>query len=113
MQTQNICGELRVSAENGKAKPAANTGHCSYSDQYKLNHSIKNIGRRDCGRGEKHNMQASKKNEQIEERIDKTAPQVVCIDDFATKKRYTYGTVMVDAETLWHALSQTAKRKCF
>ena len=24
---------------------------------------------------------------------------MVCIDDFATKKRHTYGTVMVDAET--------------
>ena len=40
-----------------------------------------------------------KKSEQIGERIDKSAPKVACIDDFATKKRYTYGTVMVDAET--------------
>ena len=40
-----------------------------------------------------------KKSEQIEERIDKLAPKVVCIDDFATKKRHRYGTVMVDAQT--------------
>ena len=48
-------------AKDGKAKPTADTGHCSYSDKYKFNHSIKNVGRRDCGRREKHDMQASKK----------------------------------------------------
>ena len=75
-----------MSAENGKAQPAADPGHCLYSDKHKFNHSIKNVGRRDCGRREKHDMQASKKkSEQIEERIDKLAPKVVCIDDFATK----------------------------
>lgn len=31
--------------------------------------------------------------------IDRNGPEVVCIDDFATKKRYNYGTVMVNART--------------
>ena len=50
-----------MSAKDGKAKPAADTGHCSYGDKHKLDHSIKNVGRRDCGRREKHDMQAPKK----------------------------------------------------
>lgn len=32
-------------------------------------------------------------------KVDKDNVTAVCIDDFALKKRYSYGTVMVDLET--------------
>ena len=35
----------------------------------------------------------------MEREIDREQPNVVCIDDFAIKRRYTYGTVMVNAQT--------------
>jgi transposase len=42
-------------------------------------------------------LQSLKKKEiQI---IDKSSVTKICIDDFAMKKRYTYGTVMIDIET--------------
>ena len=31
--------------------------------------------------------------------VDKSSVTKVCVDDFAFRKRYTYGTVMVDIET--------------
>ena len=31
--------------------------------------------------------------------VDKTAIKKICVDDFAIKKRHSYGTVMVDLET--------------
>ena len=35
----------------------------------------------------------------MDREIDREQPKVVCIDDFAIKRRYTYGTVMVNAQT--------------
>ena len=35
---------------------------------------------------------------QIEKKINKSVPRVICTDDFFTRKRHTHGTVMVDAE---------------
>lgn len=31
--------------------------------------------------------------------VDKSSVKKVCVDDFAIRKRYTYGTVMVDLES--------------
>lgn len=31
--------------------------------------------------------------------VDKSSVKWVCVDDFALRKRYTYGTVMVDLES--------------
>ncbi|MEG1146926.1 MAG: transposase, partial [Bacilli bacterium] len=31
--------------------------------------------------------------------VDYSKPKIVCIDDFALKKRHTYGTILIDMES--------------
>ena len=33
--------------------------------------------------------------------VDKSSVKKICLDDFALRKRYTYGMVMVDFDTHW------------
>ena len=65
--------------------------------EYQFCCSVKDIKGRDCRGREKHHLQYLKKKEiPLPEKHSITK---VCIDDFAFRKRQTYGTIMVDIDT--------------